>query len=176
MTGKPAGEAMVTAALTFYPGLPELKKGALGTFIIWTRNKDGREAVFPAYYLNAHPLNYEEDCAERGCPKGEEHEDGCPTTGWFYDESNFESDNCYHPISADVLAWAALPTVATLSVAPPQAGNSRDEVLEILALWSDANHIRLHAGEMTAQEMRSVKAVVGAITREVRALASRGRE
>ena len=33
--------------------------------------------------------------------------------------------------------------------------------------WTKAGHIRLHAGEMTAQEMRSVKAVVRAIVREI---------
>lgn len=89
--------------------VPDVKAGNLGTFIIVTRNKEGRGSCFPAYYLNAYPLQYDEDCAERGCPKDEVHEDGCPTTGWFYDESNFEYDNCYHSISADVIAWASLP-------------------------------------------------------------------
>ena len=90
----------------------DIHDGQLGTYIIMTRNKDGRENVFPAYYLNAHPLEYQDTCEERGCPKDENHDDGCPTTGWFYDESNFEYDNCYHSISAEVIAWAALPSVA----------------------------------------------------------------
>lgn len=42
-----------------------------------------------------------------------------------------------------------------------------DTIRYILASWSKAQHIRLHAGEMTAQEMRSVKAVVAAIRREI---------
>jgi hypothetical protein len=37
------------------------------------------------------------------------------------------------------------------------------EIQAILKNWQRADHIRLHAGEMTAQEMRSVKAVVRAI-------------
>jgi hypothetical protein len=37
------------------------------------------------------------------------------------------------------------------------------EIKKILQNWQRADHIRLHAGEMTAQEMRSVKAVVKAI-------------
>lgn len=91
--------------------VPEIKSGDMDTFIIMTRSKEGRQAVFPAYYLNAYPLNYDDPCDERGCPKDAEHEDGCPTTGWFYDESNFEYDNCYHSISAEVIAFASLPTV-----------------------------------------------------------------
>lgn len=37
------------------------------------------------------------------------------------------------------------------------------EIQTILKNWQRADYIRLHAGEMTAQEMRSVKAVVRAI-------------
>jgi hypothetical protein len=91
--------------------VPPTPAGDMDTYIIMTRNKDNREAVFPAYYLNAYPLNYDEPCEDRGCPKDAEHEDGCPTTGWFYDESNFEYDNCYHSISAEVIAWAHLPSL-----------------------------------------------------------------
>lgn len=48
----------------------------------------------------------------------------------------------------------------------PEARPAAVVVTEILLKWSRADHIRLHAGEMTAQEMRSVKAVIGAIQRE----------
>jgi hypothetical protein len=49
---------------------------------------------------------------------------------------------------------------------------ARDEsvvtaIRDILGAWQMAPHIRLHAGEMTAAEMRSVKAVVAAIDREI---------
>lgn len=94
-------------------GTPEIAHGAMKGFVVMTRNKEGREAVFYAYYLNAHALEYDDGCDEkRGCPKDAEHSDGCPTTGWFYDESNFDYENCYHPLNADVVAWAALPIVA----------------------------------------------------------------
>ena len=43
----------------------------------------------------------------------------------------------------------------------------RARCLEIARKWSSADHIQLHAGEMKAQEMRSVKAVVNAIIREL---------
>jgi hypothetical protein len=35
--------------------------------------------------------------------------------------------------------------------------------LDEIAKWSSSGHILLHAGEMTAGELRTVKAVVGAI-------------
>lgn len=40
--------------------------------------------------------------------------------------------------------------------------------LGVIDLWLDPDHIRLHAGEMTAQEMRTVLAVLRAIRAEVR--------
>ena len=42
----------------------------------------------------------------------------------------------------------------------------RERVRDVLKKWTRADHIQLHAGEMTAQELRSVKAVVNAIIRE----------
>ena len=42
----------------------------------------------------------------------------------------------------------------------------RERVRDILKKWTRADHIQLHAGEMTASELRSVKAVVNAIIRE----------
>lgn len=100
-------------------GVPEVKSGSMKGFVVLTRHKDSRETVFYAYYLNALPLEYEDGCDEkRGCQKDDEHPDGCPTTGWFYDESNFEYENCYHPITAtEVIAWAALPTVDEVKAA-----------------------------------------------------------
>lgn len=105
--------------------IPSVKVGSLGTFLILTQNKDGKRHVIPAYYLNACRLEYEEPCDKHGC-NGEHDDNGCPTTGWFYDESNFEYDNCYHPIRAEVLAHAPLPSVqsveAMLAAAPPPDG------------------------------------------------------
>lgn len=89
--------------------VPPVKPGHMELFIVAGVSKEGRKTCYPAYYLNAYPLEYQDDCEERGCPKDQNHDDGCPTTGWFYDESNFEYDNCYHPINGDVIAWATWP-------------------------------------------------------------------
>jgi hypothetical protein len=40
-------------------------------------------------------------------------------------------------------------------------------VLRIIDKWQDPDHIRLHAGEMTNQEMRSVLAVLRAVRAEI---------
>jgi hypothetical protein len=40
-------------------------------------------------------------------------------------------------------------------------------VLPVLDKWSKPDYIRLHAGEMTSQEMRSVQAVLKAIRAEL---------
>lgn len=45
-----------------------------------------------------------------------------------------------------------------------------DAADEVCRKWLDANHVQLHAGEMTAQEKRSVFAVVAAISAEIRGL------
>lgn len=46
------------------------------------------------------------------------------------------------------------------------------DVITILRRWQQNSHIMLHAGEMSAQELRSVKAVVKAIEAEVAAVPS----
>jgi hypothetical protein len=42
------------------------------------------------------------------------------------------------------------------------------EVLEILERWRKPSYARLHAGEMTADEMRTLQAVLTAIVGEVK--------
>ena len=73
---------------------------------------------------------------------------------------------------ADEKAWreyrklaVILPNTSHIAQAAFLAGRaSRDSELErLLDYWRDAQNIQLHAGEMTAQELRSVKAVVMAI-------------
>jgi hypothetical protein len=41
---------------------------------------------------------------------------------------------------------------------------------QIADKWRNPSHVRLHAGEMTAQEMRSVQSVARAIADEIREL------
>lgn len=48
---------------------------------------------------------------------------------------------------------------------------ARTAVIERIAdSWSTSSNLRLRCGEMTAQEMRTVKAVVAGITADIRAL------
>lgn len=97
-----------TAALEFQTGTPGIAKGSMRRFIALIVSKhSGKDYVSPLYYLNGYPLEYEE------CICGADsdaHDDGCPTTGWFYDESNFDYESCYHPVPGDVVSWAELPS------------------------------------------------------------------
>lgn len=101
--------------LKFTPAatLPEVAAGDNKIFIILTEHENGKRFVLPAYYLNRFPLEYE-DCK---CDTDKDHDDGCPTTGWFYDESNFEYEHCYWKVTGTVLAWAPLPTAADVQAA-----------------------------------------------------------
>ncbi len=45
-----------------------------------------------------------------------------------------------------------------------------EEIARIFSNWKNPSHIRLQAGEMSAQEMRSVLAVVGALERAILSL------
>ncbi len=45
--------------------------------------------------------------------------------------------------------------------------DERHHCRSIIQQWTSADHIRLHAGELAAQEMRTVKAVVNAILAEL---------
>jgi hypothetical protein len=98
-------------SLEFKSGIPEVDSGDLGTFLIATKSKrDGKVRTFPAYYLNRYPLHFEDDCGEctpDNCSA--ENLDGCPMSGWFYDESNLDYENCYYPVSDEVLKWSAIP-------------------------------------------------------------------
>lgn len=113
--------------LTFVSGrLPEVLPGNMKLVIAAGISPEGTKTCFPAYYLNAYPLEYTDSCEERGCTHPET-EDGCPTTGWFYEESNFEYETCYHPVRGEVIAWAVWPdresVHAAISAAlkPPQS-------------------------------------------------------
>lgn len=66
-------------------------------------------------------------------------------------------------------AQAAWKRVAAAALARARA-DALEEALAAIALWQSPSHVRLHAGEMTAQEMRSVQAVLGGIASRIRAL------
>lgn len=103
--------------------IPEVKRGHLLDCIIVTE-RSGQRASFAAYYLNAFPLDHGDECI---CKTEADHDDGCPTTGWFYDESNFEYDNCYHAVVGTVLLWAPIPKAAEILAASAlPIGNQKD--------------------------------------------------
>lgn len=85
--------------------IPDVQRGCMKCFIILVRRVEGHEGfTMAAWYLNAYPLDMED------CRCDQEHDDGCPTTGWFYDSSNFEYDNCYHHVEGTVVSYAPIPT------------------------------------------------------------------
>lgn len=76
----------------------------------------------------------------------------------------------------DDLAEAVARALAT------QAAQTKRETMElaaaVLRAWSSTDEMKLRAGEMTAQEVRTVKAVLGACIAEISSLAptSAGKE
>ena len=74
-------------------------------------------------------------------------------------------------IPADDEIWSEIfeeigQTVFAAGYVPAsEVQRAREEALAEIAKWQKPSHVRLHAGEMTAQEMRSVQAVLGAIAR-----------
>lgn len=95
--------------LTFYQGTPITEKKSANSYIVLSHN-EGKDFVFAAVFLNAFPLDYEE-CI---CESEEEHGDGCPTTGWFYNESNLEYENCCFPVTGTIIAWAEFPSAEAI--------------------------------------------------------------
>lgn len=87
---------------------PAIPKGVARYFIVAVRRvHNGKVWTFPAQYLNAYELEYEE-CI---CGSKKEHEGGCPTTGWFSVSSDGEYDENYSALLSkdDVLvAWSEI--------------------------------------------------------------------
>lgn len=67
----------------------------------------------------------------------------------------------------DPLERAVERAARVRSVASAAEGE-RERCAVIAEKWTTSGHILLHAGEMTAQELRSVKAVAKAIAAEIR--------
>lgn len=108
----------------FSGSVPETPVGEMTSVIVVTRSKRG-QFCFAGYYLNRYPLEFEEP------PEGAEEsgDDGHPTTGWYYENSNFDYESCYFPVSGEVVAWALMPKAAEVINAhasnPPPQTNSR---------------------------------------------------
>jgi hypothetical protein len=48
----------------------------------------------------------------------------------------------------------------------------REEIRRVISNWMNPQYMKLHAGEMTAQEIRTVRAIVDCVGREIDALLS----
>lgn len=118
---------------------PPVKPGSKQSFIVLTE-REGRKASFAAHYLNQYPLEYEDGCEAPECAEGK-HEDGCPTTGWFYDESNFDYDHCYFRLDGTVLAWAPIPRPVEIFAAKSSDDAVKDLVEAALALANAADGV-----------------------------------
>jgi hypothetical protein len=135
-SAKEVGPVTGRAWLDFHPAdrLPDVPKGQMRACIIMHRSKHtGKNFTMPAYYLNAYPLEFEDGCGDEKCE--DEHDDGCPVTGWFYDNANFEYENCYYRIEGECLAWALIPDAVAVGAAleaPPakEVGAVSDEMVE----------------------------------------------
>lgn len=87
---------------------PDVRRGGMECYIILcVGERSGQPYTQPAYYLNEHPLEYED------CICAAEHDDGCPTTGWFSDEANFDYEHAYIRIRDEVVAYAHIPNGET---------------------------------------------------------------
>lgn len=162
---RPAASEGEGVTLTFVSGrLPEVLPGNMKLVIAAGISPEGTKTCFPAYYLNAYPLEYTDSCEERGCTHPET-EDGCPTTGWFYEESNFEYETCYHPVRGEVIAWAVWPdresVHAAISAAlkPPQSTPEKIAPVQgYLAGIPWAMHLRAY--DVYCKEHRPQKALI----------------
>lgn len=103
---------------------PPIKAGQEKAFIVAVRRaKSGKVSTFPAYYLNAYPLSYEDGCSK--CCDNEEFceqsVDGCPTTGWFSIAGNDDDARQYESLHFDpgdeflgwseIQPWPASPSI-----------------------------------------------------------------
>jgi hypothetical protein len=156
--------------------IPDVRKGSYETFIVVTENADGKHFCFPADYLNAFPLEY----SECQCKGEEEHGEGCPTTGWFYNNSNYEYEDCFHPISARLLRWAPIPKAAeVLSPSPAHTGEELVRALQrgiayasgFLKLYGHKDGIGPANPDAVREEIESMQRTLSALT-----IASQGKD
>lgn len=66
--------------------IPPVKRGGATEYVVAVyRAHHGKVFTFSSSYLNAHPLNYKYECPKGDGCEGNGCDDGCPTTGWFYE-------------------------------------------------------------------------------------------
>lgn len=94
--------------------LPEIKKGEERSFVVAVRRAhSGKVYSFPAVYLNAYPLQFNDECPKGPGCDGTGCDDGCPTTGWYSITGDGDDGNTYSVLHFDkgdeFLGWRELP-------------------------------------------------------------------
>ncbi len=101
---------------TWHPGteIPPVKKGSEAEFVVAVRRSmSGKVYSFAASYLNALPLNYEYECPKGNGCEGVGCDDGCPTTGWFYETGEDGEAHQYNDLHLkdgdELVGWRNIP-------------------------------------------------------------------
>lgn len=94
--------------------IPEVKKGCEYELVVAVRRaKSGKVYSFSASYLNAYPLNYNDGCPKGDGCSGEGCDDGCPTTGWFYQTGEDGDSSQYNSLQIangdELVGWRHIP-------------------------------------------------------------------
>lgn len=99
------------------PPVPKRQEGYFLVCVERWRGESGKRYVFGASYLNEFPL-YPED----GCPHIEEHEDGCPETGWRMERERDDETTLYEHLWMDqsdvFVGWRKFPEPPATPVPP----------------------------------------------------------
>ncbi|WIY54106.1 Lar family restriction alleviation protein [Devosia sp. YIM 151766] len=104
----PSKAVMITDEVTWFsPEIPpSIPNGSDRYFIVAVRRaQSGNVWTFPAIYLNAYPLEFEV------CECETEHDEGCPTTGWYTASSEGEYDENYSALLSpgdELVAWSEI--------------------------------------------------------------------
>ena len=130
--------------LTFTDGaVPNLRKGTMEYFLVrWRLPHDASPGarVLGAYYLNAYPLEYEDRCGD--C----DNDDTCPmvsggaypTTGWFTERADYQSDTVFEPLHGEVVGFASPRELTPLTEGA--AAIARERARQITEIGYDALH------------------------------------
>lgn len=90
------------------PELPDVPSGSKEKFVVVIDGKRGGSHAL-AYFLKDYPVTMEYGCDSEGCK--ETHGRGCPVTGWYSVDSDFDAEDGKIPLLRRVLAWAPLKDV-----------------------------------------------------------------
>lgn len=90
---------------THLPELPAVAVGSNGKFLI-LHETNGYRMLSSAFYLNEYPVTMEYGCGHAACR--DTHGAGCPVTGWYGLDSNFDFEEGRRPILGTVISWAEI--------------------------------------------------------------------